>query len=1247
MSNLYKSTIALLLSIVTVSILAQSFTFNDSWNKEGFTLINESSSAVEINYSVHEFNMDATSVKGTVMNAIHLPGNMVPNNEGAPDLAGSSQYIAIPQGANAKLNILSFRKETYQNIEVAPAPRIPLDTDDGPLMYNKDESIYSYDAFYPEEPFLLSEKTTIRGVDAVMLGITPFQYNPVSKELIVYRDIEIEVSFDGGNGQFGDNRYRSRWFDPILQDQLLNYTSLPEIEYSTRAGNKSDGCEYVIISPDDPVFLAWADTLKLFRNMQGISTEVFTITEVGGNNINTIETFINDAYNTWTIPPLAFLILADYGTGANGILSPIWDYYCASDHIYADVNENGMADVILARMTAQTETHLQNMIGKITRYETNPPTYESFYNPITALGWQTERWFQICSESVGGYFREIKGKSPIRINEIYGGNPNTDPWSTATNTSTILNLFGPNGLGYIPASPTELGNWTGGNATDINNAINAGAFIIQHRDHGNTTVWGEPYYNNNSMDGLSNEDPIFVFSINCLTGKYNWSGECFAEKFHRMEHGALGMTVASETSYSFVNDTYVWGLYDYMWPDFLPSFGPTIAEERGMMPAFANVAAKYFLKASSWPYNVGNKEVTYNLFHHFGCAFQSLYSEVPMHMLISHDDVLLTGSSSFTVAADEGAFIALSHNGEILGTAESDGTPQTIPIITLLPGDIMDVVVTKQNYFRYHAPVEVIPGNMPFVVYNDFAINDANGNGDGMLDYGEDVLLSLTLENLGLIDALGVDATIGTSNTNITISDNTAAFGDILSLQTASVTDEYAFELDPAVSDGEWITFNVEATDGDSTWNSSFNIQAHAPIMEYTGFSLDDSSTGNGNGRLDPDETAVITVDIINIGSAEAYDVEVSLACSGKGFVTVTSAPVLVGDVEAQGSGQAQFTVNASSNTPEGFNALFNVEINADMGIYGAGGFDIIVGQFAALILDLDPKNYSGPVMMEAFNNLDLLASYSTAFPDDLSIYKSIFVPLGIIFTGHELTPGESEKLEEYLDNGGRLYLEGRRTWHDDIQQDIHSMFNIEVVVDSWFEYDTLTGKTGTFTEGMMFEYDGVSPYNDYYLTPEGDAFTVFSSPDPEKGCVVAYDEGSYKTIGCSFEFGWLVDGNSPSTKERLMLEYLQFFGDIITSVPEINSPEDVASINNLYPNPFTDQTTVKFNVKEDMHVSIDIYSIDGKKVATLLDQNMRAGDHSISWDGTDIYGNALNNGIYVCTLKTNSVITTKKLIRY
>ncbi len=347
--------------------------------------------------------------------------------------------------------------------------------------------------------------------------------------------------------------------------------------------------------------------------------------------------------------------------------------------------------MVFARITAQNEDQLETMITKFLNYETNPPTNPGFYDhPITALGWQTERWFQICSETVGGFFRNVLGKDPVRINEVYGGDPESDPWSTASNTYTVLNVFGPNGLNYLPQSPSDLGDWSGGDATMINDAINNGAFVLQHRDHGYEQGWGEPAYSSNNINALTNTDLTFVFSVNCLTGKYNLSSECFTEKFHRytsnnQNSGALGLIAASEVSYSFVNDTYVWGMYDNLWPEFMPQYGTT-PDSRGVFPAFGNAAGKYFLQQSSWPYNTGNKEVTYNLFHHHGDAFLQLYTEMPQDLTVLHNDVLLEGAENFSIFADEDAFIALTVNGEIIGTGVATDEMIQIPV----PGQIPD-----------------------------------------------------------------------------------------------------------------------------------------------------------------------------------------------------------------------------------------------------------------------------------------------------------------------------------------------------------------------------------------------------------------------------------------------------------------------------------------------------------------------------------------------------------------------------
>ena len=47
----------------------------------------------------------------------------------------------------------------------------------------------------------------------------------------------------------------------------------------------------------------------------------------------------------------------------------------------------------------------------------------------------------------------------------------------------------------------------------------------------------------------------------------------------------------------------------------------------------------------------------------------------------------------------------------------------------------------------------------------------------------------------------------------------------------------------------------------------------------------------------------------------------------------------------------------------------------------------------------------------------------------------------------------------------------------------------------------------------------------------------LFNNVSRAYGCAVAYDAGTYKTIGASFEFGGLADGSSPWTKDEMMAE--------------------------------------------------------------------------------------------------------------
>ena len=1187
-----KTPLLLLLLVIMQFInplMAQDYKYADAWGNEGFTLLSSDKQAMQVNYSILDFALDPDDNKNTDIVNIRFADHFLPANPGMPNTPTANRYIAIPQNSKVNLKVIRSRFEIYENILLAPSFEIPWDTNNSPLKKIKDEIVYSTDAFFPGKTVNVSEIKQIRGVNVVVLNFSPFQYNPVTKQLKVYRDIEVEIDIEGGNGVLSDNRLRNQWWEPILQDHILNYSSLPEVNFHQNTSKRlEDGAEYLIICPNNDEFTQWADSIKKFRTEQGILTKVVTIAEVGGNNVNTLKNYFQDAME-WQIPPAAVLLLGDYGTdGNNSIISPVWDNYCVSDNIFADVDGDGMPEMIFARMTARNATELETMVTKFINYEKNPPINPNYYNhPITALGWQTERWFQICSETIGGFWKNELGKEPVRINEIYEGTPNASPWSTAQNTNTVVNYFGPNGLGYIPATPTSLGNWSGGTAEDIANAINAGAFMLQHRDHGNEVGWGEPSFTSEDVNSLTNTDLCFVMSVNCLTGKFNMNGECFTEKLHRYKYngqnaGALGLLAASEVSYSFVNDTYVWGVYDYLWPEFLPDYGSQ-TESRGLLPAFGMAAGKFFLQASNWPSNAINKEATYNLFHHHGDAFLQLYSEVPQELTVIHNQNHVSGMDYFMVQVDEGANVAITKNGEIISTALSEGAALLLYTGVIETGEEIILTITKQNYYRYSKNIEVVTLNEPYCAAVSCDISDEAGNGNGVIDFGENILLSVGIANMGALIGENISVELNSNDEYFNIVDGDEVYGNILSLETIVIDNAFEIEVADNIPDDYNMILDFTITNGIELWTSTIMLLGNAPVLEIDEFSIDDSANGNGNNRFEPGEEAMLNLSVANNGHADVGNVLAELICDNE-HITINQSTANYGEITVGEFKTMGYSIQASEEIPDGTLVDFELQISSDYGVLNTRNFQVLVGKYPVLILDVSLESQSGDEMKQALDELGIAYQYATNFQVDFTRFKSLFISLGVYLSNYQLNTSNGMKLQEFLNQGGSIYMEGRSTWFNDEQLPIHEMFKTDVVQQGWYNYDSIFGNNEVQTTGMLFEYDGSNPVNNYYLEPQDETIQLLGCNPSSSGCAVGYNGDDYKTIAVSIEFGALVDGASPSTKTELIKQLLQFLGVIESSVVTVENNVILQNIT-VFPNPTNGK--ISFNIDAEYKVIV------------------------------------------------------------
>ncbi|MBE0433774.1 T9SS type A sorting domain-containing protein [candidate division WOR-3 bacterium] len=1192
--------------LVVAGFAFQTVAFESSWGEHPqFNIVSQTRSGMEIVFSLHEMLIEDMVLDNVPMQSYGLASVYIPQ-AGAPSLGGATRYVAIPQGARVEVVLLNSRTEVYQGIEVLPAPNIPFETDDAPLRYEKDMAIYGRDAYFPSSPVLVSAPMQIRGVDVVIINVTPYQYNPVRKELIVYQDLRFRLDYVGGNGRFGDDRLRSRFWEPVLQGHLLNYSMLPEIDfYAPERIQARDGWEYVIIVPDDPVFEAWGDTIKAWRKLQGISCEVFTLTEVGGNSVTAIRNFLSNAYNTWDPAPVAFLLLSDYPSSGDvyGITSPTYSYSytCVTDNKYADVNGDSLPDMHHARICAQSETHLSTMINKFLSYERNPYTAANFYNePLMACGWQTERWFQLAVEIIRGYFINVHGKNPARQYNIYSGTPYAgSPWSSNSNTYMIVAYFGAAGLGYIPdTNPYDAAWWNNGSSTGITNAINSGAFLLQHRDHGSVTGWGEPNYQSSHLSALTNEQYIFVYSTNCLTGKYNYATECFTERFHRIPYGALGLNSASETSYSFVNDTYIWGMYDCLWPDFMPGYplmGPQIPTGHpNLMPCMAMSSGKYFLAQSSWPYNPVNKDETYHLFHHHGDAFNVLYSEVPQNLNVAHAPVLPSGTTTFAVSANDSSVIALTVNGEIIGVAEGTGSPVNITIPPQVPGTTVKVTVTKANYYRYEADVSVTTNTYPYVMLVSSIIDDqAGGNNDGIINPGETIDFGVWAKNVGAGTAQSVYGLLSSANSYLTMNTDSSWYGDINENDSALSNPYYNFTVAANCPNGEVINLDLEFHDiADSIFVSHPSVTVYAPILTYQTYTI---SGGNGNGILEPGETVDLTLALQNSGGAVAAAVAATIATADP-YLTILTDTASYGDIPVDSMAQSltPYVVQADSATPVPYVAQVVVSITGT-GYVAVDTFGLLIGNIG---------------FYDTVEDTAVTNQYTVQGQWHRTQHRS-HSPTYAWWNGTEGTWQYSNNVDASI-----------------ITPSITLGPNSQFECWNWYYLES----------GYDYGYIEISTNN-------GTSWNQLTSFNGNSGTWVQYSTALNYPIGTQVNIRFRLHTDYSVVYEGWYVDDIRVFDP--TGVSEFSSlaASEVTALLGVYPNPFRHSSTMSYQLVQSTRVSLLVYDVSGRLVKSLTDGLQEPGYYTVTWPGRDDQGRKVPAGVYFIRFDTDDASQVEKTV--
>ena len=359
-----KTVLSLVFVALSAMAFAQQWTGISKSRPAGpeVKLISSSESKVVIDFSLGGFYMTEVSTPNGMQTVVSVPKMATMLEAGCPDLPYFPVPAIIGDRAEMEVNVSKSAFTDYENVEIAPSKgniSRQIDPKDVPYTYGE---MYNKNAFYPASQASLDAPYILRDYRGQNIVVSPFAYNPATKTLRVYHNMTIEMKKVSDNGVNPKVNTKSvvkvdAEMQQIYNRHFINFGENDKYNFVVDRG------EMLVICADQ--FMADMEEFVAWKNQSGRPTTLVSVSEVGGNNDNTIKSYITDLYNDPQHDLQFVLFVGDYEH-----ITPHAVGAERSDNWFGQIVGNDRYDdVFVGRFSAQTDAHVTNQANKVLYYE--------------------------------------------------------------------------------------------------------------------------------------------------------------------------------------------------------------------------------------------------------------------------------------------------------------------------------------------------------------------------------------------------------------------------------------------------------------------------------------------------------------------------------------------------------------------------------------------------------------------------------------------------------------------------------------------------------------------------------------------------------------------------------------------------------------------------------------------------------------------------------------------------------------